>query len=1028
MLSRFFIERPIFAGVLAIIVMAFGLFAVMSLPVERYPDIAPPRITVATTYSGASAETVEESVTQVLEQQIKGLDNLLYFSSSSDSSGRARISISFENGTDPDTAQVQVQNAINSALNRLPEDVKRQGVNVFKSLGDTHMVIGLYDESAKSSNIALSDYMLTHLEQELARVDGVGEVDVFGSQYAMRIWLNPHQLRQYNLMPSDIRAAVEAQNTQVAAGAIGELPTASEQYLNAKVTSGSRLRTVKEFEDIILKSSQQGDFVYLKDVARIELGAENYQSYNTINGYPSAGMGISLSSGANAIATAQLIDQQIERLRKQLPEGYKIVYPRDNTPFVKESMKEVVKTLFEAIILVVIVMFIFLQNWRATLIPTITVPVVILGTMAVLYLLGMSINTLTLFALVLAIGLLVDDAIVVVENVERLMHEQGMSAKQAAIESMQEISGALVGITLVLTAVFIPMAFFGGSTGVIYRQFSITLVAAMSLSLAVALILTPALCALILKPNVKQAKWALWFNQKLESLKQRYLALTHLTLQHKLITFVIFCGLLTVFAVFYRALPTSFIPSEDQGILSVQLKLQDGAPLSKTREVGEEIREYFLSQEKDNVNLVMLRYGRNFSGSGQHLAQGFIALKHWDERQGKENSAQAIRERAIAHFRQHPNAQISMMLPPSVNGLGQTDGLSFWLRDVEGQGRQYLDQQFAGLQQQAAAYSSFENLDKKANPEKAELKVSIDQKQAMAAGLTQNAINSTLAAAWGGNYINDFIDRGRIKRVIMQGDAEFRATPDDLAQWSVRNSNNQMVAFSQFSSLSWTGGPEVVNRYMGYTALEMEADKAQNSSTGQAMQDIQALVDNLGGVDLSWSGLSFEEQRSSNQAMWLYLISIGFIFLCLAALYESWSIPAAVMTAIPLGIGGNMIFSYLAGFPNDIYFQIALLTTIGLSCKNAILIAEFAALAQARGVSVVAAAIEGASLRLRPILMTSLAFGAGIVPLVLASGAGAASRQEIGTSVLGGVVFGTVLVLIFIPFMYVLIRSKVKVS
>ncbi len=1028
MLSRFFIERPIFAGVLAIIVMAFGLFAVMSLPVERYPDIAPPRITVATTYSGASAETVEESVTQVLEQQIKGLDNLLYFSSSSDSSGRARISISFENGTDPDTAQVQVQNAINSALNRLPEDVKRQGVNVFKSLGDTHMVIGLYDESAKSSNIALSDYMLTHLEQELARVDGVGEVDVFGSQYAMRIWLNPHQLRQYNLMPSDIRAAVEAQNTQVAAGAIGELPTASEQYLNAKVTSGSRLRTVKEFEDIILKSSQQGDFVYLKDVARIELGAENYQSYNTINGYPSAGMGISLSSGANAIATAQLIDQQIERLRKQLPEGYKIVYPRDNTPFVKESMKEVVKTLFEAIILVVIVMFIFLQNWRATLIPTITVPVVILGTMAVLYLLGMSINTLTLFALVLAIGLLVDDAIVVVENVERLMHEQGMSAKQAAIESMQEISGALVGITLVLTAVFIPMAFFGGSTGVIYRQFSITLVAAMSLSLAVALILTPALCALILKPNVKQAKWALWFNQKLESLKQRYLALTHLTLQHKLITFVIFCGLLTVFAVFYRVLPTSFIPSEDQGILSVQLKLQDGAPLSKTREVGEEIREYFLSQEKDNVNLVMLRYGRNFSGSGQHLAQGFIALKHWDERQGTENSAQAIRERAIAHFRQHPNAQISMMLPPSVNGLGQTDGLSFWLRDVEGQGRQYLDQQFTGLQQQAAAYSSFENLDKKANPEKAELKVSIDQKQAMAAGLTQNAINSTLAAAWGGNYINDFIDRGRIKRVIMQGDAEFRATPDDLAQWSVRNSNNQMVAFSQFSSLSWTGGPEVVNRYMGYTALEMEADKAQNSSTGQAMQDIQALVDNLGGVDLSWSGLSFEEQRSSNQAMWLYLISIGFIFLCLAALYESWSIPAAVMTAIPLGIGGNMIFSYLAGFPNDIYFQIALLTTIGLSCKNAILIAEFAALAQARGVSVVAAAIEGASLRLRPILMTSLAFGAGIVPLVLASGAGAASRQEIGTSVLGGVVFGTVLVLIFIPFMYVLIRSKVKVS
>lgn len=1024
MLSRFFIERPIFAGVLAIIVMAFGLFAMMNLPIERYPDIAPPRITVATTYSGASAETVEESVTQVLEQQIKGLDNLLYFSSSSDSSGRARISISFNNGTDPDTAQVQVQNAINGALNRLPEDVKRQGVNVFKSLGDTHMVIGLYDETGKSSTIALSDYMLTHLEQELARVEGIGEVDVFGSQYAMRIWLNPQKLKQYKLMPSDVRAAVEAQNTQVAAGAIGELPTATEQYLNAKVTSGSRLRSAQEFENIILKSSNSGDFVYLKDVARVELGAENYQSYNTINGYPSSGMGISLSSGANAIATAELIDQQIERLRKQLPEGYKIVYPRDNTPFVKESMKEVVKTLIEAIILVVIVMFLFLQNWRATLVPTITVPVVILGTLAILYVLGMSINTLTLFALVLAIGLLVDDAIVVVENVERLMHEQGLSAKQAAIESMQEISGALVGITLVLTAVFIPMAFFGGSTGVIYRQFSITLVAAMSLSLLVALILTPALCALILKPNVKQAKWAMWFNTQLERIKQQYLKLTHITIQHKLITLVIFCGLIGVFALFYRGLATSFIPSEDQGILSVQLKLQEGAPLSKTREVGEEIREYFLTQEKDNVNLVMLRYGRNFSGSGQHLAQGFIALKHWDERQGQANSAQAIRERALAHFRQHPNAHISMMLPPSVNGLGQTDGLSFWLRDVEGQGRHALEAQFDQLQHTAQNYDSFENLGKKSNPEKAELKVTIDQKQAMAAGLTQNAINSTLSAAWGGNYINDFIDRGRIKRVIMQGDAEFRATPEDLAQWSVRNSNNEMVLFNQFSTLAWTGGPEVVNRYMGYSALEMEADTAKNSTTGQAMQDIQNLIDQATGVDLSWSGLAFEEQRSSNQALWLYLISIGFIFLCLAALYESWSIPAAVMTAIPLGIGGNIIFSYFAGFPNDIYFQIALLTTIGLSCKNAILIAEFAALAQSRGIAVIEAAIEGASLRLRPILMTSLAFGAGIVPLVLASGAGAASRQEIGTSVLGGVIFGTLLVLIFIPFMYVLIRGE----
>jgi hydrophobe/amphiphile efflux-1 (HAE1) family protein len=1028
MLSKFFIERPIFAGVLAIMVMALGIFSVLNLPVERYPDIAPPRITVSATYTGASAETVEESVTQVLEQQIKGLDHLLYFSSSSDSSGRSRISISFENGTNPDTAQVQVQNAINGAINRLPEDVQRQGVNVFKSLGDTHMVIGLYDASGKSSNIALSDYMMSHLEQELARIEGVGEVDVFGAQYAMRIWLNPLKLKQYALMPSDVRAAVLAQNTQVAAGAIGELPTAQEQYLNAKVTSGSRLKTVEEFENIILKADQAGGFVYLKDVARIELGAENYQSFNTINGFPSAGMGISLSSGANALQTSALIQKQIEHLKQQLPEGYQIVYPRDNTPFVQESIKEVVKTLIEAVILVVIVMFLFLQNWRATLIPAVTVPVVILGTMAVLQLFGLSINTLTLFALVLAIGLLVDDAIVVVENVERLMHEQQLSAKQASIVSMQEISGALVGITLVLTAVFIPMAFFGGSTGVIYRQFSITLVTAMALSLGVALILTPALCALILKPNPQPAQWAIWFNQKLERLKQHYLKLTGWTIQHKAVCLVVFAGLLTVFAMFYRALPTSFIPNEDQGMLTVQFKLQEGAPLSKSREVGESIREYFMQHEAQNVDLVMIRYGRNFSGTGQNLGQGFIALKHWDERQGQQHTAQAIRERAMQHFRQHPNAHITIGMPAAVRGLGQTDGLEFWMRDVNGTGRDFLTQQFQNLQQQATQYPSFKNLDQRAYPEKAELNVTIDQKQAMAAGLNQTAINSTLAAAWGGSYINDFIDRGRIKRVIMQGDAEFRGKPEDLNQWSVRSQQNQMVPFSQFAQLSWSGGPEVVNRFMGYSALQMEADTAEGYSSGQAMRDLEQMVAQQQGIDLAWSGLSFEENQSSNQALLLYLVSIGFIFLCLAALYESWSIPTAVMSAIPLGIGGNIIFSYLAGFPNDIYFQIALLTTIGLSCKNAILIVEFASAAQQQGKQVIQAALEGASLRLRPILMTSLAFGAGILPLVFAFGAGAASRQEIGVSVLGGVIFGTILVLVFIPFMYVLIRAVFQVN
>ncbi len=1028
MLSKFFIQRPIFACVLAIIVMALGIFSVLSLPVERYPDIAPPKISISTTYTGADAETVEESVTQVLEQQIKGLDNLLYFSSSSDSSGRARISVSFENGTNPDTAQVQVQNSINGVLSRLPDDVQRQGVSVSKSLGDTFMVVGIYDETGKSNNIQLGDYLSDHIEQELSRIEGVGEVDVFGSQYAMRIWLNPNLLRQYQLMPSDIRAAIEAQNTQVAAGGIGDLPVASDQYLNAKVTAGSRLRTVDEFKNIIVKSDINGRYVYLKDVARVELGAENYQSFNTINGYPSSGAGISLSSGANALATSALIKAELAKISEKLPAGYKIVYPRDNTPFVQESIKEVVKTLFEAIALVVLVMFVFLQSWRATLIPTITVPIVILGTFAVLYVLGMSINTLTLFALVLAIGLLVDDAIVVVENVERLMHEQGLSAKQASIESMHEMTGALIGITVVLTAVFIPMAFFGGSTGVIYRQFSITLVATMGLSLMVALVLTPALCAIILKPNPKPMRWATWFNTKLENLKQRYIGLIQKTLKLKWVIVTIFVGLITVFALIYRTLPTSFIPSEDQGMLSVQFSLADGAPMSSSQVIGENIRKYFLENEKQNVDIVLIRYGRNFSGTGQNLGTGFVALKHWDDRTDSQNSAQAIRDRARSYFSKEKNAKITVSLPASVNGLGDTDSLEFWLQDINGQGRQYLNQQFLTLQENAKQFQSFENLDKKSNPDKAKLKINVDQKLALANGLNQSAINSTLSAAWGGAYINDFIDRGRIKRVMMQGDAEFRSKPEDLQVWTVRNMQNQMVPFSNFATIGWEGGPDVVNRFQGYSALQMQADTAKGTSSGMAMKDIEGMVGQQEGLDVAWSGLSFEESKSSSQAWLLYLVSIGFIFLCLAALYESWSIPTAVIAAIPLGIGGNIIFSKLTGFPNDIYFQIALLTTIGLSCKNAILIVEFAALAQERGKTAIQAAIEGAGLRLRPILMTSLAFGAGVIPLVIAFGAGAASRQEIGVSVLGGVIFGTVLVLLFIPFTYVLIRSIFKVK
>ncbi|MEB3792792.1 efflux RND transporter permease subunit [Acinetobacter sp. IK40] len=1026
MLSKFFIHRPIFATVLAIIVMAVGLFAILNLPVERYPDIAPPRITVSANYSGADAQAVEDSVTQVLEQQIKGIDHLLYFSSSSDASGSSRISLFFEQGTDPDQAQVQVQNAVNGAINRLPDDVQRQGVNVRKSLSDSFMVIGVGDKSGRSTNLDISDYITNNFELNLSRIEGIGEVSVFGSQYAMRIWLDPQRLERYQLQVGDVRTAIENQNTQVAAGAIGALPAASDQYLNAKVTSGSLLRTPEQFENIIIKANADGSFVYLKDVARVEVGAENYQVFNRINGYPASGLSLSLTVGANVMQVADAVYKEVARLEKTLPEGYFVMYPRDDTPFVKESMSQVVSTLIEAIGLVVLVMFIFLQNWRATLIPAITVPVVILGTFAVLAVLGMSINTLTLFAMVLAIGLLVDDAIVVVENVERLMHEQQLSAKQASIQSMQEISGALVGITLVLTAVFIPMSFFSGATGIIYRQFSITLVVAMGLSLLVALILTPALCAILLKPQHKQARWAVKFNQGLDYIKTRYLKVSNKVISLKSMSLIGIALLIGFFAWVYRELPSSFLPQEDQGTLAVQFRLPEGTPMSKTENVGKQISDYFLEHEKANLNGVMVIHGRNFSGTGQNLGQAFVSLKHWDERKGTENSAQQIRARAMQYFSQNNQARIMVMMPSVIRGLGNSDKIDFWLQDTKGLGRQSLLSSFQDLQQQGNALDSVENVDKKGNDDQAVLNIKIDHKAAMIHGLNVSDINRTLSTAWSGSYINDFIDRGRIKRVYLQGDAPYRSKPEDLNYWYVKNANGQMVPFSQFSQIGWQGAPPMLERFMGYPAISLEADAASGFSSGQGMQAIQGLVDKMPDVGLAWSGLSYQEQQSSNQAIWLYLISIAFIFLCLAALYESWSIPSVVMAAIPLGVGGTILFSYLFGFANDIYFQIALLTTIGLSCKNAILMVEFAASLQQQGQTALQAALHAAGLRLRPILMTSIAFGAGVIPLMFSSGAGALSRQAIGYSVFGGVVFGTILVLIFIPFMYVLVRTAFK--
>ena len=1023
MISNFFIHRPIFAFVLAILTIAIGSFSVFQLPVERYPDIAPPRITVNATYSGADAQAVEESVTQVLEQQIKGIDNLLYFQSSSDSDGDSRISLYFEQGTDADQAQVQVQNAISGAINRLPEDVQRQGVNVRKSLSDSFMVIGVGDRTGRTNKVDISDYLTNNFEQNLSRIEGVGEINVFGSQYAMRIWLNPLQLQRYGLMVSDVRSALEAQNAQIAAGAVGDLPASEDQYLNARVKSGALLRTPEQFEQIIIKANNDGSFVYLKDIARVEVGAENYQIFNRLNGHPGSGLSISLSVGANLMETADAIYAEVERLKPNLPEGYFIVYPRDDTPFVKASMSQVTATLVEAIVLVVLVMFIFLQSWRATIIPAVTVPVVILGTCAVLLVFGMSINTLTLFAMVLAIGLLVDDAIVVVENVERIMDEQQIDAKQASLQSMQEISGALIGITIVLTAVFIPMSFFSGATGIIYRQFSVTLVVAMTLSLLVALILTPALCALLLKPQ-KKAKWADKFNRLIERLKRVYLKASKSLIKLRIITLAGFAVLIALFVSIYQILPTSFLPQEDQGLLSVQFSLPQGTPIRETEKIGLEIYNYFNEQEKDNLNAIMVIHGRNFSGNSQNLGQAYVSFKHWDERKGEDNTTDAIRQRANEFFSANIDANVRVIAPSVIRGLGNSDKVEFWLQDNEGLGQEGLLEKFEELQQHASETGVIAGIEKESNDNQAVLSVDIDHKAAMVNGLDIETINHTLSTAWSGSYINDFIDRGRIKRVYVQGDAPYRSKPEDLNYWYIQNDQGEMISFSQFSSISWQGAPPTLERFAGYAGMEMEAEPESDISSGQVMQQLTELVQQIDGVDLSWSGLSYQEQQSSNQAIWLYLVSIAFIFLCLAALYESWTIPAAVMAAIPLGIGGTIVFSFVFGFANDIYFQIALLTTIGLSCKNAILMVEYAASLQEQGRSAIDAALHAAELRLRPILMTSIAFGAGVIPLMFSSGAGALSRQSIGYSVFGGVLFGTVLVLLFIPLMYVLIRRE----
>lgn len=1031
MLAQFFIRRPVFAWVIALCIMLFGILSIRSLPVAQYPDVAPPQISIQATYTGASAETLESSVTQVIEQQLTGLDGLLYFSSTSTAStGQVKINVTFKQGTDPDIAQVQVQNKVQQAESRLPSAVTSQGVTVQKAQSDFLLILAVYDKSNKSSASDVADYMVSNMEDTLARVTGVGNVQVFSAEYAMRIWLDPSKLASYSLMPSDVTTALESQNTQVSSGQLGAQPSSNTQQLVATVRSRSRLQTPEQFRNIVLKSQADGSVVRLSDVARVEMGDEDYSANVMANGHPASGMAIQLASGANALSTAEKVKSTIDEFRSSMPAGYEIAYPLDSTDFVKISIEEVVKTLVEAVILVVIVMFVFLQNIRTTLIPTIAVPVVLLGTFGVLSFFGYSINTLTMFGMVLAIGLLVDDAIVVVENVERVMREEGSPPREATEKSMREITGALVGIALVLSAVFLPMTFFSGSTGVIYRQFSITIVSSMVLSVIVALTLTPALCATLLKPHNHDSGrngFFGWFNQCYENVQARYQRGVG-KVMHRSVRYLLLYGVLLIgCAVLYMRLPTGFLPTEDQGYIMVQYQLAPGATENRTREVRRQVQQYFATQEKDNVNVSMLVDGFSFAGNGQNAGVGFISLKNWRDRKGSENSADAIAGRAMAALSRIRDAQIFVLSPPAVSGLGQSNGFTF---ELQARGATARDQLLKMRDQLIAKANQDTDLSAvRANslPDLPQLDVSIDDAKAQSLGLTISDINNTLSAAIGGSYVNDFSDRGRVKKVYMQGDQSFRSKPEDIDQWYVRgtdsSNNTTMVPFSSFASSKWSYGPDVLSRYNGLASYEIQGSAAEGKSSGDAITAMEKLAATLpAGTTFAWSGLSYQEKLSGNQALSLYGISLIVVFLCLAALYESWAVPLSVMLVVPLGVIGSLLAITLRGLENDVYFQVALLTIIGLSSKNAILIVEFAEEHYRKGESLINAAVHAATMRLRPIIMTSLAFTAGVLPLAISTGAGANSRIAIGTGIIGGTLTATLLAIFFVPLFFVLVR------
>jgi multidrug efflux pump len=1025
--------------------MLLGIGAIYKLPIAQYPDVAPPQINIRATYPGASAQTLQDSVTQILEQQLTGLDGLLYFQSSSSSRGTATINVTFEKGTDPDIAQVQVQNAVQPALSRMPQQVQQQGIRVTKSSTDFLLIIGVYDESGRTTDMDVSDYLSSNLQDTIARVPGVSDVNVFGAPYAMRIWLDPAKLRSYSLIPGDVVSAIGSQNVEVAAGEVGGTPAIPGQMLNATVTASSRFQTVDQFRDIIVKAESSGARVRLSDVARVELGAENYNSDRRLNGKPGAGIAIFLAPGADALETADLVKTRVEQMAKSFPPGYRYAYAYDTTDFIKLSIEEVVKTLFEAMILVIIVMFVFLQSWRATLVPAIAIPVVLLGTFAVLYVLDFSINTMTLFGLVLAVGLLVDDAIVVVENVERIMEEQpGISPREATIISMGQIQMALIAIALVLSAVFLPMVFFGGSTGVIYRQFSATVVSAMVLSVFVAMTLSPAIAAGVLKRThvdprdtgfgrrfpraaayLAQARD--WFNTNFNRLRDWYVGSVSYVVDRKwrfLGGYALVCVALAV--MFFR-LPTGFLPSEDQGAMQIQFRLPAGATLERTKEMQLAVEDYVMhGPDKKNFRTYFIVAGGGQGATGQNAGQSFINLTDFSEREGRANSADELVQRARGAFSGFRDAQVFALIPPAIRGLGQSGGFSMQLQNTSGMSQEEFEAARDQLLQMAQTEPTLQQVRLSELPDVSTLKVDFNQERISALGLSAADVNNTIAAAWGGRYVNDFIDRGRVKRVYVQGDAPFRAKPEDIDQWSVRNSNGEMVPFSSFARSSWSTAPVSLSRFLGIQSYEFQGQPAPGKSSGDAMSAIETLASQIPGVGIAWSGQSYEERLSSGQAAPLYLISLLVVFLCLAALYESWSIPFAVILIIPLGLVGAIFAVSLRGLQNDVYLQIGLLTTMGLAAKNAILMTEFAERAEKQGKRVIEAALEAARIRLRPILMTSFAFIFGVLPLAISTGAGANSRIAIGTSVIGGMLTATILAIFYIPLFFVLVRRGVR--